>query len=217
MAKTDNNVASPFGTGRVVDSGILEPGVLVVRTGSVNFYVVSDGTRAVAFNAGTPSVDVPTTLAALGCPVEDVHHVFLSSTDAHHTGNLPLLQGAQVYLGAGSPPLERKERRLRQAGIRLRPRAIPHREISEDHSFVIGDIKVEVLETGGVEHGHLGYLVNEHLLFAGDALRVRKGTVVPPPRFRCRDYRLARVAFSKLTDTTDASIVLTTQHGAIRW
>jgi glyoxylase-like metal-dependent hydrolase (beta-lactamase superfamily II) len=175
------------------------PGVRRLGSPYVNWYLVEDGGRLTAVDAGLPAfaAHLKTDLAALGCSVGAVEAVVLTHSDGDHTGVARALQraGARVLIHEQEEGALRKPRPkisevnpLRVAPQLWRPAlwrlgahvlrgggALPAR-IEGAETFADGDVldvpgRPRVVHTPGHTRGHSAFLLESNgALFVGDAL-----------------------------------------------
>jgi glyoxylase-like metal-dependent hydrolase (beta-lactamase superfamily II) len=165
----------------------------------VNWYLIEDGGRLTAVDAGLPShaKTLAADLEAIGKRAEDVEAVVLTHSDSDHTGVAPLLQeaGARVLIhsddeatlrkpgpkaGDGAPrhlvKLLWRPRFWRFAVHMTRGGGAKPKGIEGAETFVDGDVldvpgRPRVIHTPGHTPGHCAFLfAEERALFAGDSL-----------------------------------------------
>ncbi|MGH2991414.1 MAG: MBL fold metallo-hydrolase [Solirubrobacterales bacterium] len=175
------------------------PGVYGLGSEIVNWYLVEDGERLTAIDAGLPGFrgDVESELRAIGHRTWDVHAVVLTHSDSDHTGVAPTLRddGARILIhddddgtlrdpgpkaGDGRPTkLFAQAWRPRfwrfMGGMASGGGAKPPK-IEGAETFADGDVldvpgSPRVVHTPGHTPGHCALLFEGHdALFAGDAL-----------------------------------------------
>jgi glyoxylase-like metal-dependent hydrolase (beta-lactamase superfamily II) len=177
----------------------LAPGVYGLGSELVNWYLVEDGGRLTAVDAGLPgfAATLERDLQRLGFSPSDVEAVVLTHSDADHTGIAPQLRdaGARVLIhaddaaalrkpgpkkGDASPRhvlanLWRRESRailrdtLRHGGFKLAK--VAHPETFSDGDVLAVPGRPRVVHTPGHTSGHSALLFEgRSALFAGDAL-----------------------------------------------
>jgi glyoxylase-like metal-dependent hydrolase (beta-lactamase superfamily II) len=84
------------------------PGVFRLGTPLVNWYLVADGDRLTAVDAGLPAYakTLESDVAALGLALSDIEAIVLTHSDADHTGMAPQMReaGARVLIHAADAP-----------------------------------------------------------------------------------------------------------------
>ena len=175
------------------------PGVHGLGDEMVNWYVVEDGGRLTAVDAGVPAFakTLEADLASIGRKPADVAALVLTHSDADHTGIAPALQedGARVLIHSADDATLRKPgpkkgdaspRHLlkymwRPTFLRLavhlgragaaRPPKVEGAETYEDGAVLDVPGRPRVVHTPGHTPGHCALLFEQHgALFVGDAL-----------------------------------------------
>lgn len=175
------------------------PGIYGLGSEQVNWYLVEQGGKLSAVDAGLPGFarDLPSDLAALGLGLEDVEAVVLTHSDGDHTGVAPVLRdaGARVLIhvaddatlrkpgpkGGDASPANMLANLWRPATLKVLSHTLRHggakpARIEGAETFADGDVldvpgHFRVLHTPGHTAGHCALLAQSHrVLFAGDAL-----------------------------------------------
>lgn len=177
----------------------LAAGVYGLGTDIVNWYVVEDGGKLTAVDAGLPgfATTLEGDLRQLGHAIDDVEAVVLMHSDGDHTGVAPRLReaGARVLIheqdaaalrkpgpkkGDASPRhmLANLWRPLTRAILwdTLRNGGMHPSKVSDPETFSDGDVldvpgRPKVIHTPGHTGGHSALLFEgKRVLFAGDAI-----------------------------------------------
>ena len=175
------------------------PGIYGLGSEQVNWYLVEQGGKLTAVDAGLPGFagNLPTDLGALGLAVEDVEAVVLTHSDGDHTGIAPVLRdaGARVLIHAADDATLRKPgpkggdaraanilaNLWRPATLKVLAHTLRHggakpARIEGAETFADGDVldvpgDLRVVHTPGHTAGHCALLARSNrVLFAGDAL-----------------------------------------------
>ena len=177
----------------------IAPGVHRLGSEIVNWYLVEDGGRYTAIDAGLPRFrgDLENDLAALGAKPGDIEAVVLTHSDSDHTGLAPAIReaGARILIHRGD------ERSLSKPGPKKGDASPVHAvplivrpafwrfmlymargggakpaKIEGAETFGGGDVldvpgSPKVVETPGHTAGHCALLLEDkNVLFAGDEL-----------------------------------------------
>lgn len=169
----------PVPTGLCHEDEALGIRVWAVREHFVNLFLVSDGEHTVAVDAGIGTRRLRAALRRVPVDPEAVEHVFLTHADWDHARGLRWFPRAQVHLGRAELPLARGEEPRSLGIIRNRPPNRPLSPLDDDEEVRVGTLCVRALASPGHTPGSTAYLVNERLLFTGDALVLRHGRVRP--------------------------------------
>jgi glyoxylase-like metal-dependent hydrolase (beta-lactamase superfamily II) len=177
----------------------VSPGVYGLGSGLVSWYVVAEGDRLTAVDAGLPGFRdrLEADLEAIGFKPGDVESVILTHSDADHTGLAPALReaGATVHIhlddeptlakpgpkGGDGSPLNMLSQAWRPKwwafyGGMVRAGATKFPKIESADTFSDGDVlevpgRPRVVHTPGHTPGHCAFHFEGHgALFAGDAL-----------------------------------------------
>jgi glyoxylase-like metal-dependent hydrolase (beta-lactamase superfamily II) len=177
----------------------LVPGVHRLGTWTVNWYLVEDGGRLTAVDAGLPGFrdSLETDLGAVGAGLADIEAVVLTHSDADHIGLASALKerGARVLIHTGDAETLRKPgakggdakpinilpelwrpsflrfiiSMMRSGGGRIRG-------VDGAETFAHGDVldvpgRPRVIPTPGHTKGHCAFHFEQHgALFVGDAM-----------------------------------------------
>jgi len=177
----------------------IAPGVYGLGSEMINWYLVEEGGKLSAVDAGLPGFarDLEAGLASLGLKVGDVEAVVLTHSDADHTGIAPRLQaaGARVLIHAADEAALRKPgpkggdaspRHLlanlwRPAVLKIMRHTLQHggakpAKVQGAERYSAGDVldvpgSFRVVHTPGHTAGHCALLSERsRTLFVGDAL-----------------------------------------------
>jgi glyoxylase-like metal-dependent hydrolase (beta-lactamase superfamily II) len=155
----------------LLDTGAVCQEVLAVRDGLVNFYVVRGPSGLLCIDTGWRATQVVRAFTALGLNVGDVAAVFLTHLHWDHARCHALYRNARVYVGAQEVPgaFVVSHGRIVQPWVRVR----------DGEMVSAAGLRVRVMGTPGHTAGSVSYVVDDRLLFTGDALRLLRGEVVP--------------------------------------
>lgn len=198
---------SPADTGKVTDS------LYAVRDGHVSFYVFIKGQDAVAVDCGFGKSALE--LSKLGIDPEKVPAVFLTHSDRDHVGGLGLFKNAKVlYMSKDEEQMidGRKPRFLWFVKNKI-PTEKPLNFLVDGETIIIGMISVKAISTPGHTPGSMSYLIDDSVLFTGDALVVKDGKVMPSLRFLNKDNHLVEDSIRKLAKLDNVSILCTAHSG----
>jgi len=177
----------------------IAPGIYGLGSEQINWYLIEDGGRLTAVDAGLPGFArrLPDDLARLGLALRDIDAVVLTHSDDDHTGVAPALRdaGARVLIHAADEPALRTPapktgdgspahllaNLWRPASLLILGHALRHggakpARIEGAETFAAGDVldvpgDLVALHTPGHTPGHCALLAaGRRTLFAGDAL-----------------------------------------------
>lgn len=177
----------------------IAPGIYGLGSEQVNWYLVEDGGRLSAVDAGLPGFarHLEGDLARLGLRLEDIEAVVLTHSDGDHTGLAPVLRdaGARVLIHAADEASLRKPgakggdasaakvlaNLWRPVALKVLAHTLKHggakpARIERAETYADGDVldvpgRFRVLHTPGHTAGHCALLApSRRALLVGDAL-----------------------------------------------
>ena len=196
-----------------VESGKLLENLYAVKTGTVNFFIYKDGQQLLCIDTGFGRQIILRELSRLGLDPRSVTHLFLTHSDFDHAGGLDLFANAQVYLSDAEQPLV-SGRQARMLGLfynaRLRR---PSHLLNDDDLILAGATRVRAIATPGHTPGSLSYLLNENLLFIGDAFKLTEGRVYPKRAYITMDMQQQENSIRKLAALENIRLACTAHNG----
>ncbi|MHA1218760.1 MAG: MBL fold metallo-hydrolase [Candidatus Heimdallarchaeaceae archaeon] len=185
------NYITPYPTGKVSDN------ISVIRTGIVNCYVYSKGSKRILIDTGTSTKKLLKGLTTIGIESESISNVFLTHSDPDHIGGISLLNHAKRNIGEKSKVKNPEKYQFLEDG-----------KIIE-----VDGIKIQTISTPGHCLGHTAYIVDEEFLFTGDALRLKNGEVKTFLRIISSDFEKQKRTIEMLAELDNISILFTAHHG----
>jgi hydroxyacylglutathione hydrolase len=187
--------------------------VFAINNGTVNMYLIKDSDRYVAIDAGTDKKGIEKGLKQLHIAPEKVKAVLLTHTDFDHVAALSLFQNAELRFA--------KEEEQMINGKTTRTFGITHNTIDRTHytliddgqTFTLGHLTVKGILTPGHTTGSMCYLINNRLLFIGDALSLKDGEVAPFNKFFNRDNDQAIRSIAQITGLPGVAYIFTAHYG----
>lgn len=139
--------------------------------------------------------------------------VFLTHSDGDHVGALSLFPSAKVYLGANEEQMiNGKTTRFLFVHNSLNRK--DYTLLSDNAQIKIGNTHVKVISTPGHTPGSVSYLVNDSLLFTGDAFGLDKTKkIARPNKFFTMDMNKAVESFRKISTLPTARYLFTSHYG----
>jgi glyoxylase-like metal-dependent hydrolase (beta-lactamase superfamily II) len=173
----------------LLDTGPVLESVLAVRDGFMNFYVIKAPAGLVCVDAGWRPARNRRSLESLGLDPRDVVAVCLTHLHWDHARGTSLFPKAQVFVG---------EQVISDRALRRLECSCPVKRVREGELFTVSGLDVQVVETTGHLAGSVAYVFDRRFLFTGDALRLRRGEVLPFWRCFNRDQRTHVRSIQKL-------------------
>jgi hydroxyacylglutathione hydrolase len=196
---------APLPTGEVVHT------VTAIRDGYVNLYLIQDGDRYVAIDAGKNRHTVEEELRRMRIDGAKVMAVLLTHTDRDHVGALSLFRTATVYVPEPEEALlNGTVHRVLIFGNRV---SGPYEKIGDNAEMKFGNIRVRSIVTPGHTPGSTCYMVNDKFLFTGDSLSLKNGLAGPFSRFFNMDTRIQMRSLEKISRLPGVEYLFTAHHG----
>ena len=181
----------------LLETGTAGDGVLAIRDAMVNLFVVRGPAGLVCVDAGFRRAAVARGFSRLGLDRTQVAAVFLTHTHWDHARGAAMFPNARVHVGEAELPFANKT-------------PLPQR-LRGGQVVSAAGLAVRVVATPGHTLGSVSYVVNERLLFTGDALRLQRGRVVP--NWLARDRELMKQSIRTLAGIENVECLLTGHTG----
>jgi glyoxylase-like metal-dependent hydrolase (beta-lactamase superfamily II) len=145
----------PAETGRITE------GLYAVNVGTVSFYVYRGEDCLICFDTGYGRLAIRQELRSLHIDPKQVTHVFLTHADIDHTSGLSLFSGRKTIQEKVRCP------RIRRAYTLL----------GDGETVSAGSATVQAIATPGHTPGSMSFILNDTMLFVGDACKLRDGKI----------------------------------------
>ena len=211
---------------RPLNTGWLNQRIACLRTGGVNLYCYRKHGTAILIDAGASEDRLAEKLDWLGLRPEKISHVLLTHLDPGQIAGVAagcrgLFSHCRLYLGQVENKYltGEKNREILKGFCKLPVPALSGAStlLSDDQTFWINDIKVDVLLVRGHSWGHLCYLIDDEYLFSGDAIWLGPEGGYSPINFLSEDNHLARCSLrvlkARLEQRDIPPVVLTAHTG----
>ena len=154
-----------------VDSGEIFPGIYVIRDSYVNLYLVRGKSAYIAIDSGIDPQVVRDELKKLNIDPAEIAAVFLTHSDADHTGGLSVFAQARILLSKEEEQMvDGRTARI----LAFKNRRIPEHELLQDGQIVnVDGHEVIAILTPGHTPGAVSYRVGGENLFVGDSMRLQ--------------------------------------------
>jgi glyoxylase-like metal-dependent hydrolase (beta-lactamase superfamily II) len=189
--------------------GLLETGpvsetLLVIRDGWVNFFVVKAPGGLLCIDTGWRAANVSRSFERFGLDIQEVKAVFLTHLHWDHARCLSLFKQAEIYVGEHEQP-----------HVFMRHRVAEHafHRLHDGQTLSVCGLDMRALATPGHTPGSISYLVGNSLLFTGDTLRLKYGSVIPSPACFNQDGEVLKASLRKLASVQGVDCLLTAHSG----
>jgi len=196
----------------VLETRQVTKGVYSIKDSYVNMFLVQDSDKYVAVDAGGDVATIRKELKTLNIDSSKVVSVFLTHGDGDHTAALSLFKNAKIYLSKD----EEQMINGKTAKMMFIHNSISRKDytlLDDQQLLKVGNTTVKSIMTPGHTPGSMSYLVNDSLLFVGDAFGVNQGKVTKPNTFFSKDMNLAIKSFDKISNLSTAKYIFTAHTG----
>ncbi len=199
----------------VINTGIIQDNLYAIKTHTVNFFIWKTREGIVCIDSGFNRVIICRALDELGIAPTEVTHLFLTHSDIDHVGGLGLFPNARVYLSADEEPMVRR-RTARLLGVYYNRRiACPYSLLQNGDTMSAAGLHIRALASPGHTPGSMCYVVNDYVLFSGDAFRLNDGLAVPCPRYTMNVANQAN-SIKRLSMLSGIDLICTAHWGLSR-
>ncbi|MDD4993988.1 MAG: MBL fold metallo-hydrolase [Paludibacter sp.] len=186
--------------------------VYSIKDSFVNMFLVQDSDKYVAVDAGADVATIRKELKTLKIDSSKVVAVFLTHGDGDHTAALSMFKEAKIYLSKD----EEQMINGKTAKMMFIHNSISRKDYTllEDQQLLkVGNTTVKSIITPGHTPGSMSYLINDSLLFVGDAFGLNHGKVAKPNAFFSKDMNLAIKSFDKISSLPSVKYIFTAHTG----
>jgi hydroxyacylglutathione hydrolase len=189
-----------------------------IKTRAVSMFLYKTDDFLICFDTGFNEGSIRKEFDKLGFEPEDVKYVFLTHSDADHTGGLNLFKNAKIYLSINEEQMIHKKTPRFFRFSYNKPIDKAYNTLKDGDVFQAGETKITAISTPGHTPGSMSYLVDDSILVVGDALTLRKGKVQPLTRLQLRsllsmDLTTQKESIKKLAKLSNISVMLTAHSG----
>ena len=186
--------------------------VYVIKNSFVNMFLVKDGDAYLAVDAGADESVIRAEMAKLNIDTAKVEAVMLTHGDGDHTGALKLFKKAKLYLAKDEEQMIDGET-YKMFFVHNSISRKDYLLLNDQQELKIGHTKVKCILTPGHTPGSMSYLINDSLLFVGDAFGLEKGKIVKPNSFFSKDMKTATKSFANISNLPTAKYIFTAHTG----
>lgn len=198
---------SPIQTGRISDN------LYVVKTGTVNFFILKDDEHVICIDAGYGKDLILHGLHSLGIDPRSITHLFLTHSDFDHADGSALFEKAIIYLSSDEEQMV-TGKKTRMLGFIYNSRIDrAHVSLHDNEIVTIGSVRIRAIATPGHTPGSMSYLVNESILFVGDTFKLIGNKVYPKRRYFNMDTERQKESIRKLACLDHVHLACTAHNG----
>lgn len=159
-----------------VETSEIVKNVFSIKDTFVNLYLIKNGEFYIAIDAGNDKGNIQKELKKLNIDPDKIKAILLTHTDGDHVAGISLFKNAGIYFSRPEEQLlNGKKSRFLIFGNKI---DTDKYNIIEDQQIMnIDGIKIQAFLTPGHTPGSMCYLVNDTILFTGDALKLNQGKI----------------------------------------
>lgn len=196
-----------------MNSGKINNNLFTIKTGIVNLFIITNGNNVICIDAGMDIKKLNIELLKLNIKPEIVQAVFLTHSDVDHTAGLKIFKNAKIYLSKDEEQMINDKKARFFGFIKSSLPVKTYTLLTDGSDATIGNIKIHAISTPGHTPGSMCYLVNDSILFTGDALGLKDGKVIVSPKFFNMDEKTSKDSIKKTSQLTNISLMCTSHFG----
>ena len=195
-----------------VETGEIVQNVFSLKDSYVNFYLIKHGESYIAVDAGNNKKNIQNELKKLNIEPGKIDIILLTHTDCDHVAGISLFKNGNIYLSEPEEQLLNGNKfRFFVFGNKIDSDKY---NLTEDQQIIhIEDTKIQCFLTPGHTPGSMCYLVNDSLLFTGDALQLNEGKAGKFYRLFTMDPNTASQSIGKISRIPGVHYLFTAHHG----
>lgn len=196
----------------VIETEEVTKNVFAIKNSYVNMFLVKDSDNYVAIDAGSDVKIIRNELIKLKVDSSKVVAVILTHGDGDHTAALSMFRNAKLYLSKD----EEQMINGKTAKMMFYHNSISRKDYSllvDNQLLIIGKTKVKCIMTSGHTTGSMSFLINDSLLFVGDAFGLENGKITKPNSFFSKDMKTAIKSFNNIANLPKAKYIFTAHTG----
>ena len=186
--------------------------VFSIKDSFVNFFLVKNGEHFIAIDAGNDKGVIELELKKLKIDPGKIDAVLLTHTDGDHVAGIGLFKNANIYISRQEEQLlNGKKSRFFLFGNKIDSKS--YKLIEDQQIMSLEGIKIQGFLVPGHTPGSMCYLINDTLLFTGDALRLNRGKVEKFYTFFNMDSETAIHSIGKIVHIQGVQYIFTAHNG----
>ena len=202
---------TPLETGELLQSG-----VYALKNRRNDAFIIKTNDGLVAIDSGSVPSELAAGFSQLGLEVNDVTDLFLTHSDSDHIGGLGLFPTARIYISKKELKNLDGEGRIRSVRRSRFPGSVTTerlRVLDGEESFEIGGRRINCIPAPGHSPGSMAFLLDDTMLFSGDAIRIEDGKPVIHPF--ASDKTAALASIEKLVARGVGKVIYTSHYGML--
>jgi hydroxyacylglutathione hydrolase len=186
--------------------------VFSVKDSFLNFYLIKTGEHYIALDAGNKPGNIQHELKKLAIEPEKIIAVFLTHTDGDHVAGISLFKNASIYLSTQEEQMiNGKKSRFFLFGNKIDSQK--YKLIDDQQITTLGNLNIKGFITPGHTPGSMCYLVNDSLLFTGDAFKLKKGKIEDFDSFFNMNSKIANKSIATIVKLPGVKYIFTAHYG----
>jgi hydroxyacylglutathione hydrolase len=186
--------------------------VFSIKDSFVNLFLIKNGENYIAIDAGNDKETVRRELKNLNIEPEKIRAILLTHTDGDHVAAISLFKNATIYFSKREEQLiNGRKSRFLIFGNKID--SDTYKLVEDQQVMNIEGIKMQGFLTPGHTPGSMCFLVNDTLLFTGDAIRLNKGKVGQFYSFFNMDTKTATQSIGKIIRIPRVHYIFTAHNG----
>lgn len=187
-------------------------GAFIIKDSFVNMFVLKDSDNYIAIDAGNDPKMIRNELKKLSIDTAKVVAVLLTHSDGDHTGALSMFKNATVYLSNAEEQMINGTT-ARRLGSHNSISRKNYKLLNDGQILTVGSLKIKCILTPGHTPGSMSYVVNDSLLYVGDAFSLTKGKITKPNPVFTQDMETALKSFDKIAKLPTVTHIFTAHTG----
>jgi glyoxylase-like metal-dependent hydrolase (beta-lactamase superfamily II) len=186
--------------------------IFSIKCGTVNFYIYQKGHAIIAIDSGYCKPVIEEELNRMNIKADKIYHLFLTHSDIDHAGGLLIFKNANIFI-SGDEEQMISHRRPRKFGFLYNSSFNkPYILLKDNDEVSIGSIRIKAIETPGHTPGSMSYIIDDEILFVGDAIKLFKGKAKPNRSFSM-DYEKQLESIRKIAEISGIKYLFTAHRG----
>lgn len=175
-------------------------------------FVIDLGERLVCIDTGFSRSNILKGFKSFNLDVSKVSDVFLTHSDFDHIANIGLFSQAKVYISGDELKLI-NSKCLRTICNNYGKLIKNYTQLANNSIININNVFFKAISTPGHTAGSMSYLLNDTILFTGDAILLKKGKAKPFYSIFNMDKKTLKESITLLANLSNISMLITSHTG----